>query len=1068
MPEITRDSVLKELKKKIGEKCAQAVCNAGLWTVPNIVHIMEFAGRNLNEIEQVIKVLLEIYKPHEQITHNSDLDPLTLLDMAGYHAFVVKTEEQKNSIQGYYRPNEQICTLRDPRRHINYYMIHAIKKEVLGDDKLPESEWHIKPSKTPRREDEYGTSVISIQILKTGGVISIKNRYNHTLKTEHPDFTFNNNPDNIIQGLSDSLRKYFHVDFTTTHARLPNNFQMVLDQAVRFDYEIDNIYFGPDYYFSGSTITKLKDNGSQLLFYRGFMLDMSHDNSRIISIAGHHMAFCDALNEYIHGKKIKVTGAKGSTKTILLNGERFMDITDGKITFINAPTFDKVSLVNDGVKLSGNLDFSGVKKLDLYGVDLSDVTSIKFNPNADTINVGHGLKLFGDLDFSGVKELYCSDIGTDFTNVTSVKFNPNAYKIWMEPGLKLSGAFDFSGVQELMMNGADFTNVTSVKFNPDAKTNPLITLTDAKLSGDLDFSGVCTLLLSRADFTNVTSVKFNSNAREINLEGTKLSGNLDFSGVEVLNLDKADLTNVTNIKFNPNAPDIVLCGTKLFGNLDFSGVKHLNLSEADLSRCTSVKYNPDANSVVINTKTILSGDVDFSNIKKLYYKSSDREVPVDLSNVTSFKLPDTFADSRNEFSIINADKINGDLNFGSVQTINIQDSNLSHANLLFNSNVHTIVFDRLTGLHDKLSLEKTTNIYIRHSDLSHVTNLKINPSAHDLELIKTKGLSGNFDFSNIKNIFLEELDLSKVTSIKFGRNSFVCMTDCKNLNGNIDLSESRQVVITGTDFSHATSLKLPQSIDGTFKNIVAPSGVFDVSKMVFNGYSILDFTQADISRVTDLRLPEHLSSLCLKQAVMPMHDMCISSSINWLHCDNADFSKTHKLDISGNVENCIMKGATGLHGNLILRNVKCQVDFTGTDLSRVNNLQLPRQTEVVYFNESNMPVSKINISADIKFLGFGHADFSKSQGITISGNVEECVMSNAVGLHGDLDFSNIKKLDLTGADLSKVHSIKFNPKGKVYGLKSKDNLRLSVIKGMEKLRQKISRLKYKKSEAHTV
>ena len=77
-------------------------------------------------------------------------------------------------------------------------------------------------------------------------------------------------------------------------------------------------------------------------------------------------------------------------------------------------------------------------------------------------------------------------------------------------------------------------------------------------------------------------------------------------------------------------------------------------------------------------------------------------------------------------------------------------------------------------------------------------------------------------------------------------------------------------------------------------------------------------------------------------------------------------------------------------------------------------------------------------------------------------------MSNAVGLHGDLDFSNIKKLDLTGADLSKVHSIKFNPKGKVYGLKSKDNLRLSVIKGMEKLRQKISRLKYKKSEAHTV
>ena len=265
MPEITRDSVLKQLKKQNGEKAAQAICNAGLWTVPNIAHIMEFAGRDRTEIERVIPVLLDIYKPKEEMEYNTDLDPLTLLDMVGYKAWYVTNEQEQNSIAGYFRDgrsvahkmtggaprtdkHELICTIysnweQGKKRFDDWYVIHAVKKEVLGDDKLPESEWHIKPSDTPRREDPYGTSVISIQILKTGGIISIKNRYNHTLKTEHPDNTFNSNPDNIILGLSNSLRKHFGVDFTTTHAVLPYNFRLVHDQVVRFDYEINNIYF---------------------------------------------------------------------------------------------------------------------------------------------------------------------------------------------------------------------------------------------------------------------------------------------------------------------------------------------------------------------------------------------------------------------------------------------------------------------------------------------------------------------------------------------------------------------------------------------------------------------------------------------------------------------------------------------------------------------------------------------------------------------------------------------------------------------------------------------------------
>ena len=67
----------------------------------------------------------------------------------------------------------------------------------------------IKRGKPPQRDDEYGTSVISIQVFKEGGFISIKNRYNHTV--QNCDNTLNSNPDNIILGLSDAIKHHFHV-----------------------------------------------------------------------------------------------------------------------------------------------------------------------------------------------------------------------------------------------------------------------------------------------------------------------------------------------------------------------------------------------------------------------------------------------------------------------------------------------------------------------------------------------------------------------------------------------------------------------------------------------------------------------------------------------------------------------------------------------------------------------------------------------------------------------------------------------------------------------------------------
>lgn len=746
MVDINTEEIFKKLKKQHGETFAKIMRgdedhNGDLCAIPNILHILEFAGRNPDEARQLRKVIQEIYLSKERSVSRTTKNPLQLLSDAGYEAFVVKTEQQKNSIEKYYRPNERLCTFGDPERHINYYMIHAIKKEVLGDDKLSPKKWHIQPSDKPERQDEYGTSVISIQIARSGGFISIKNRYNHTIA--NPDATFGNNPDNIIPGLSDALKKYFHVEFNTTNSQLPDNFRMVNDQLVRFNYETNNIYFGPDYYFSGSTITKLKDDGSQLLFYDGFILNMAHDNSQIISVAGADSEMCYALNKYIHGKKIKVIGAKGTTKTILLDGERFMDVTDGAITFVNMSTWRKVQFDSmRGVKLSGELDFSGVKHLILKKLDLCNVTGIKFNPNAASIILNKTIKLSGSLDFSNVKTLDLSE--ADLTDVTDIKFNPNADAITLdETKIKLLGNPDFSDVDSLNIRGVDLTGVSSIKFNPYGY---IVNLTRTRLSGGLDFSNVKLLTLCGADLTDVTDIKFNRRSNMIDLSYAKLSGDLDFSNMDMDNIDlqNADLTRVNSIKF-PNTGFVDLYGVVLAGNWDFSNCEQVRLSGADLTRVTSIKF-PDSENIDLEYAK-LGGKWDFSNVKKFNLMHAD------LTQVTEIIFPDK------EFVNLKGAVLAGDWDFSDIGVVRLSYADLtSVTGIKFNPNA---MFMGDIDDADYPCFVSLTGADLRNANLNPIFNLK--DGYVNLSWAK---LSGDLDFSDVAELKLHNADFTNVKSIK--------------------------------------------------------------------------------------------------------------------------------------------------------------------------------------------------------------------------------------------------------------------------------------------------------------
>lgn len=111
---------------------------------------------------------------------NIEKTPKELLSEAGYDLYECHTEEDIQKFKKYYYEGEELSTFNGGRLN-DCYVFFAVKKNV---DQIRRSDF-----KYPKRQDEYGTSVMSIQFTRDKShTLSIKNRYNHTV--DNPDATF--------------------------------------------------------------------------------------------------------------------------------------------------------------------------------------------------------------------------------------------------------------------------------------------------------------------------------------------------------------------------------------------------------------------------------------------------------------------------------------------------------------------------------------------------------------------------------------------------------------------------------------------------------------------------------------------------------------------------------------------------------------------------------------------------------------------------------------------------------------------------------------------------------------
>ena len=170
---------------------------------------------------------------------NISKTPYRLLKDAGYILYNCKTEEEIQKFRKYYEPDEELCTFNEDR--LDYcHVFFAVKENV---DEIKRENFPI-----PEREDDYGTSVISIQFTRGDiNTLSIKNRYNHTV--DNPDATFSNNLENIAIGLTKSFERKYDLNinqnkdgsFKLTGYVLAND-----GKFYKYNYEIDNVYYCPN------------------------------------------------------------------------------------------------------------------------------------------------------------------------------------------------------------------------------------------------------------------------------------------------------------------------------------------------------------------------------------------------------------------------------------------------------------------------------------------------------------------------------------------------------------------------------------------------------------------------------------------------------------------------------------------------------------------------------------------------------------------------------------------------------------------------------------------------------
>ena len=326
---------LKVIRKKYGEKMYHFCRESFPTLLEEPGKLSKLLSDNFHESHSLFDDIVANGKESEfknfiyslvDVENNNELvmikTPEELMSSAGYVLVECYNEGDIQAFRKYYARREELCTFKGGRLN-RCRVFFAVKKNV--------SDIKREDFKNPTRQDEYGTSVISIQFTKDGtNTLSIKNRYNHTVN--NPDATFSNNLDNIIPGLTASFEKHKDIvqKYKSNRFEIKGYVRANDGKYYKYNYEINNVYYCPDNIIIDNFNVKRYDK-SRYLIIDYFIIDLSNKSIRLYDKKLSD-SFCDVIKDI---NKIEIDNIDSGKKiTILGDNNKSLEIItdkDGKI-----------------------------------------------------------------------------------------------------------------------------------------------------------------------------------------------------------------------------------------------------------------------------------------------------------------------------------------------------------------------------------------------------------------------------------------------------------------------------------------------------------------------------------------------------------------------------------------------------------------------------------------------------------------------------------------------------------------------------------------------------------------
>lgn len=392
-----------------------------------------------NNCEEEFKDYIYSFLDVEKEIVTTSKTPFELLKEKGYTLYECKSEEEIQSFRKYYKKGEELCTFTFGNRLNRCYVFFAVKDNV--------SEIKRDSFKNPKRQDKYGTSVISIQFKRgENNTVSIKNRYNHIVN--NPDATFSNNLENIVPGLTDSFERCFgfkinqnqndYADFL-----LDINYVRGSDgKYYRANYEMNGIYYCENNIIidNGQVIDKYHNEKERYIVIDYFVVDKKEKKVFLYNDVIRD-SFTDSINNLGEIKNIIST----SDKKIII------EYIDGKEVVIE---YDEHNVItgyqNNYIENIGDSFLWNNEKL--KRLELSNVKKI-----SDWF-LSHNTEL-NYLELPNVLEL-----GMCFLNDNRV-----LSKIQLPKAKRLGSFFLFNNInlKELLIPNAEFIDHDSLYFNTE-------------------------------------------------------------------------------------------------------------------------------------------------------------------------------------------------------------------------------------------------------------------------------------------------------------------------------------------------------------------------------------------------------------------------------------------------------------------------------------------------------------------------------------------------------------------------------------------------------------------------